>query len=230
MRLIDARQKLFHFRSQVSILADSADVARDRLLGPSIGRSVSEVASEVLGLQEDSLGASYTIDQLVDELRQRMAFYQNKARSGGRSEWLRFVFFPPVPGTDGSQRVVGEIEPLLSGIDGCFELALAALPELTARRAGVIRLSIRVGLRVLEIAIEDNGRGTLGAVGRAELAEDIVSLRRFVESLGGRVERLARLGVGARTTIELPLLPSLRRTVPKLDSSEATSAETVDVR
>lgn len=229
VRLTLAREKLFHFRSQISILSDSTEMAREGLLGPSTDRSVSEVLGlsanhRGTGHAEEPLSSSYTIDRLVDELRQRMAHFQGKARAGGRGDWLRFVFFPPVTGTDGSQRVVGEIDPLLTGIDGCLELALAALPELTSRRTGVIRLSIRVGLRVLEIAIEDNGRGTLGAVGRAELAEEIVSLRRFVQSLGGRVERMARLGVGARTTIELPLLPtSIRSNARSLNLDESQS-------
>ena len=91
---------------------------------------------------------------------------------------------------------------VLRGIDACLDLALEFLPEIGARRReGVIRLSIRYGLRVIEIAAEGNGRGL--AARNPELETRMNSLRESTLGCGGRFDRIARPGVGGRTSLEL---------------------------
>lgn len=79
---------------------------------------------------------------------------------------------------------------------------------------GVIRLSMRPGLRSISISIEDNGRGlnellvhkleSTGVVKHSPGELSLYEIRRNVEACGWRMEMLARLGVGARVTIEIP--------------------------
>jgi hypothetical protein len=73
---------------------------------------------------------------------------------------------------------------------------------------GTVRVSIRPGTSTLQILIEDNGRG-IGESAQAKMGQaaervSVVDMRAGVERLGGRFEIQARLGVGARLSIELP--------------------------
>ena len=215
-RLEASRDRALALRGKISDLVDSSEAARERLLGPlTRGLSFYSVKSsqESLGFGGRSQGPVLTIETLVSEARRSLLQFQKdwviKASAGP----VRFVFFPPVTGTDMSALVAGDVTTLVAGIGTCLNLALESLPEAgprRERREGVVRLSIRVGLRVVEIAVEDNGRGTLGVVGATELVEKLTGLRRFAESHGGKLERFARLGVGARTVIELPLRVAAR--------------------
>lgn len=215
-RLETSRDRALALRGKIGDLVDSSEVARERLLGPlTRGLNFYSVRSspEKLGLEEFGLGPVLTIDTLVSEARRSLLQFQKNWATKVGAGPVRFVFFPPVIGTEMSTLVAGDVGTLISGIGTCLSLALESLPEAgprRERREGVVRLSIRVGLRVVEIAVEDNGRGTLGVVGATELVEQLTGLRRFAESHGGKLERFARLGVGARTVIELPLRAATR--------------------
>ncbi len=215
-RLEASRDRALALRGKISDLVDSSEAARERLLGPlTRGLNFYSVksSSEKLGLEERSQGPVLTIDMLVSEARRSLLQFQKNWATKASAGPVRFVFFPPVTGTEMSTLVAGDVITLVAGIGTCLNLALESLPEAgprRERREGVVRLSIRVGLRVVEIAVEDNGRGTLGVVGATELVEKLTGLRRFAESHGGKLERFARLGVGARTVIELPLLAATR--------------------
>lgn len=74
---------------------------------------------------------------------------------------------------------------------------------------GVVRVTLRPGLTSVVISIEDNGRGfnddlltKLGAASGERMTS--LQVRKEVEAVGGRFDIQARLGVGARLTIELP--------------------------
>lgn len=73
---------------------------------------------------------------------------------------------------------------------------------------GVVRVNLRAGLGSIVISVEDNGRGigesTQMKQGRVEGRLTYSEIRAAVESIGGRFDLQARLGVGARVTIELP--------------------------
>lgn len=214
-RLEETHDRALAVRAKIGELVDSSDAARERLLGPLTG-----------GLSFSSVqGPALTIEALVNEARCCLRSLQKLQSPQNVEQHLepnlepnlepifaqgpvRFVFFPPGPGTAPSTLIAGEIATLTSGIETCLRLALASLPEIGSRqerREGVVRLSIRVGQRVAEIAVEDNGRGTWAVVGAPSLAEKLNGFRRYVESHGGRLERFARLGVGARIIIELPI-------------------------
>ncbi|MBK7892538.1 MAG: ATP-binding protein [Bdellovibrionales bacterium] len=215
-RLETSRDRALALRGKIGDLVDSSEAARERLLGPlTRGLSFYSVKSspERLGFEERSLGPVLTIETLVSEARRSLLQFQKNWATKASAGPVRFVFFPPVTGTEMSTLAAGDVNTLVAGIGTCLNLALESLPEAgprRERREGVVRLSIRVGLRVVEIAVEDNGRGTLGVVGATELVEKLTGLRRFAESHGGKLERFARLGVGARTVIELPLRASAR--------------------
>lgn len=215
-RLETSRDRALSLRGTIIDLVDSSEAARERLLGPlTRGLSFYSVKSspEKLGLEELSHGPVLTIETLVSEARRSLLQFQKNWATKASAGPVRFVFFPPVTGTEMATLVAGDVGTLVAGIGTCLNLALESLPEAgprRERREGVVRLSIRVGLRVVEIAVEDNGRGTLGVVGATELVEKLTGLRRFAEGHGGKLERFARLGVGARTVIELPLRASAR--------------------
>lgn len=149
---------------------------------------------------------SLSFENLISEVRHIFVEFQKQGRSLGKiSGPVRFVFFPPVAGFDEKSEIAVEIGELRTGLWDCLQLAYESLPETRAlRRDGVIRLSMRHGFRVIEIAVEDNGRGI-----QTKSLDDQHGLQRLkseVEARGGRFDRVARLGVGSRTSMELRIL------------------------
>lgn len=88
---------------------------------------------------------------------------------------------------------------------------------------GVVRVSLRVGLRSVSVAVEDNGRGFSDdlirrslrrALGGPETPDELAPsthsiyaverMRRLAHDWGGRSESVSRLGAGSRTDVELP--------------------------
>jgi signal transduction histidine kinase len=94
---------------------------------------------------------------------------------------------------------------------------------------GVVRVTLRPGLNSVIISIEDNGRGfnddmltKLGASQEGRMSSKEV--RREVEQLGGSFDVQARLGVGARLTIELPRVDVRPTLVRSNDFRPSTSS------
>lgn len=149
---------------------------------------------------------SLSFENLIAEVRHIFSEFQIQGRALGKIAGpIRFVFFPPVAGFDEKSEIAVDIEQLRAGLWNCLQLAYESLPETGAlRREGVIRLSMRHGLRVIEIAVEDNGRGI-----QTRSLDDqygLQVLKREIEARGGRFERVARLGVGSRTSLEFRIL------------------------
>jgi hypothetical protein len=139
-------------------------------------------------------------------LRKAFTDFQNRGRLDGRiAGAVRFVFFAPASGYDEKAVIAVDIQMLILGLDAILSLALESLPEIGARRReGVVRLSVRYGLRVIEIAVEDNGRGLASRNVSAE--NSLTTLREEVQAWGGKLDRIARLGVGSRTSLELRIV------------------------
>ncbi len=85
---------------------------------------------------------------------------------------------------------------------------LTSIESLGGFPDGAVRVSIRPSLSMLQILVEDNGRGfgesVLAKMGQAPDRVSLADVRAAVEKLGGRFEIQARLGVGSRLSIELP--------------------------
>lgn len=106
--------------------------------------------------------------------------------------------------------VLGSIQTLRSVLRGLLNLAHDSL----VGGEGVIRVGIRLGINSVSLSVEDNGRGLneafilrlqeKGVLSQATGRWDLKSLRQAAETSGWRFEMLARLGVGARVTLELP--------------------------
>jgi len=149
---------------------------------------------------------SLNFESLIAEVRQIFSEFQIQGRALGKIAGpIRFVFFPPVAGFDEASEIAVDIDQLRAGLWNCLQLAYESLPETGAlRREGVIRLSMRHGYRVIEIAVEDNGRGL--QTKSLDAQHGLQQLKSEVESRGGRFNRVARLGVGSRTSMELRIL------------------------
>ena len=106
--------------------------------------------------------------------------------------------------------VKGQVDTLRAVLHGLLAQALDSM----IADEGVIRVGLRPGLRSVSITIEDNGRGLneafllklqeKGVLARSSDRWDIKRIRRAAEVSGWRFEMLARLGVGARVTLEMP--------------------------
>ncbi len=186
---------------------------RESLLGSvafASDASAGGMSDSAAGRRESILGHGNephsSFEKLINEARQVFVEFQSQGRSTGKIAGpIRFVFFPPVAGFDENSQIAVDIAGLRAGLWACLQLAYESLPEIGAlRREGVIRLSMRHGFRVIEIAVEDNGRGLVTRNLDAE--SQLNRLKSEVEGLGGRFDRVARLGVGSRTSIELRIL------------------------
>lgn len=203
--------------ARVQIEAEALVNLRESLLGTVDSMPSKEPINELktLGSQLAALNPSISIvkeqpslsfEILIAEVRQIFSEFQTQGRALGKiSGPIRFVFFPPIAGFDERSEIAVDIGQLRSGLWNCLQLAYESLPETGAlRREGVIRLSMRHGFRVIEIAVEDNGRGI--QTRSLDAQHGLQQLKGEVESRGGRFERVARLGVGSRTSMELRIL------------------------
>ncbi len=87
---------------------------------------------------------------------------------------------------------------------------------------GVVRVNLKTGLSSIALSVEDNGRG-IGEAAQAKRRRleghlTFTEIREGVEGLGGRFDLQARLGVGARLTIELPRVDAFA-TLPRSAST-----------
>lgn len=204
--LVDVSEDL-HQRVQVQ--TEALVNLRENLLGTvaSIPSKVESArGSASVSILTSQPTPSISFENLIAEVRHIFSEYQIQGRALGKiSGPIRFVFFPPIAGFDNQSEIAVDIANLRAGLWNCLELAYESLPEIGAlRREGVIRLSIRHGFRVIEIAIEDNGRGI--QTRNLDAQHGLLNLRREIESRGGRFDRIARLGVGSRTSLELRIL------------------------
>lgn len=200
-----ASESLEKTRARVGAANDLVSMTREKFLGNAHGRG--EVSPSEPQPQIEPL-ATYTcsFDEIIAALRKCFADFQLEGRARGRIAGpIRFVFFAPVAGYDEKSIISVDKQSLIAGVDACLQLALESLPEIGARkREGVVRLSIRYGLRVVEISIEDNGRGLIA---RNPANEDkLSSLKELTGAWGGSFDRVSRLGVGSRTSLELRIL------------------------
>jgi hypothetical protein len=179
---------------------DSSGVAGLKTLGSQLA-ALNPAKISILREQP-----SVSFESLIAEVRQIFSEFQIQGRALGQIAGpIRFVFFPPVAGFDEQSEIAVDIGQLRSGLWNCLQLAYESLPETGAlRREGVIRLSMRHGFRVIEIAVEDNGRGI--QTKSLDAQHGLHELKSEVESRGGRFDRVARLGVGSRTSMELRIL------------------------
>ncbi len=122
---------------------------------------------------------------------------------------LSSVVDAPVP-----MAVRGKAETLALVIAAILEQAVEGI----GGSQGLIRVALRPGLRSVSLVVEDNGRGlnedlifkleAKGLVPKADqrAAEKLnwYEIRTLVHACAWRMERQARLGVGARVVLELP--------------------------
>lgn len=195
-------------RGRTAAAGEALQLTRERLLGRTLadGELVFSGIADFSSEAKAPAGPAATFDDLMKSLRKTFADFQVKGRSEGRvSGPIRFVFLAPAGDYDERSTISVDLAALNAGLEACLELSLEALPEIGARkREGVIRLSIRYGLRVIEVAVEDNGRGLTTRNEKVE--SDFAALREQVESWDGKLDRIARLGVGSRTSLELRIL------------------------
>lgn len=205
-----ASEDLEKARAQLATARDSVQITREKLLGPTSsdlapGAEFRMIEpDEALVISPSQYASAF--EDLISTLRKSFSEFQTKGRAEGRiSGPIRFVFFAPVGGYDEKSVIAVDLAALVSGLDACLNLALESLPEIGARkREGVVRLSIRYGLRVIEIVVEDNGRGL--ATRNAIVEDGFKLLKELTLSWGGKFDRLARLGVGSRTSLELRIV------------------------
>jgi len=195
-------------RARTAAASEALQLARERLLGRTLadGELVFEGISDLSEATQAPAGPAATFDDVMKSLRKTFADFQTKGRADGRiSGPVRFVFLAPAGDHDARSTIAVDLTDLNAGLVACLDLSLESLPEIGARkREGVIRLSIRYGLRVIEVAVEDNGRGLVSRNERAET--ELATLRERVEAWDGKLDRIARLGVGSRTSLELRIL------------------------
>ncbi len=92
---------------------------------------------------------------------------------------------------------------------------------------GAVRVTLRAGLSSVAISVEDNGRG-MGELAQAKQGHSegrmtMIEIRSDVERLGGRFDVQARLGVGARITIELPRVDAFAAASPRAARTTAAT-------
>ncbi len=219
LRLASMHENLYFIRESLLGRSISHGEAIDELrTGEMVSdRAVSEVSVKSLGVP---------LVDVIRELRNTFADYQTKGRAEGRIAGpVRFVFFPPVAGFDERSVIAVDLGHLRKGVEACLGLAHDSLPEVGAlKREGVIRLSIRCGLSALEVCVEDNGRGL--AARHVHNDFDLVQLKASVEERGGKFDRVARLGVGSRSSFELRILRERVRAYRPTLGREFTTGET----
>lgn len=204
-------------RTQVTTSAEAVHLARERLWGrtfsertPGGPENGPEDRSDVgAGVSIDL--STVAFDQLITVLRKVFADFQLEGRASGRiSGPIRFVFFAPAAGYDGRVLIAADLDSVARGVTAFLNLALESLPEVGNRkREGVIRLSIRSGVRTIEIAVEDNGRGLASPNPKVEA--DYQTIKELTTKWSGTLDRVARLGVGSRTALELRKLSPVAR-------------------
>ncbi len=213
LRTSDAKTRLNKQTDELSLIREGLLGSSD-LQGEQAGPGLVEwVKNRNMGLETLQIleRPKMTFEELVHDARTAFQEFQIEGRKQGEVLGpVRFVFFPPAAGYDEKADVSVDREALREGLRACLRLAYESLPESAGhRREGVVRLSIRRGLRVVEIAVEDNGRGLSNQ--NLEVESRLRRLRESVEMQGGRFDRIARLGVGGRTSMELKILRQLPR-------------------
>ena len=198
-------------KTRTAVAHEGLQLTREMLLGRSHVNgefAMSEIGTlGVLGSESEAKEVAMAeFDDLMAALRKAFSDFQARGRAEGRIAGpIRFVFFAPAAGYDEKSVIAVDIRSLTVGLEALFALALESLPEIGARkREGVIRLSIRYGLRVIEIAVEDNGRGL--AARNVDAENSLNVLKDEIQEWGGKLDRIARLGVGSRTSLELRIL------------------------
>lgn len=214
MSLANTTETLERLRLRVASSSEAVHLARERLWGRTLSeRSVDDAifsidSTETLFPNLDLSTTSF--DQMISALRKVFSEFQSEGRAQGRIAGpIRFVFFAPAAGYDGGAIVAADLEAVSKGVTAFLNLALESLPEVGNRkREGVIRLSVRYGVRTIEIAVEDNGRGLASPNPKVE--EDFNAIKELTVKWNGKLDRLARLGVGSRTALELRLVGSVK--------------------
>lgn len=195
-------------RTRMATVIESLQLFRDRLLGRTLneGDVVFAGIPEYGDTAKEPQGPAATFDDLMKSLRKTFADFQTRGRAEGRIAGpIRFVFLAPAGEHDERSTIGVDLLGLNSGLETCLKLSLDSLPEIGARkREGVIRLSVRYGLRVIEVAVEDNGRGL--ATRNEKVESDLAAFRERVGAWEGKFDRITRLGVGSRTSMELRIL------------------------
>lgn len=195
-------------RARTATASEALQLTRERLLGRTLadGELVFAGIPDLADEGKAPVGPAATFDDVMKSLRKTFAEFQAKGRGDGRiSGPVRFVFLAPAGDHDERSTIAVDLVSLNAGLEACLDLSLESLPEIGARkREGVIRLSVRYGLRVIEVAVEDNGRGLTTRNEHAE--QNLATLRERVESWDGKLDRISRLGVGSRTSLELRIL------------------------
>lgn len=218
-RLRTASDEMERMRLRVGTAQEGVHLTREYLLGRSDAEAemrneaIDGVAADGGALDRAGLELhTASFDDTIAALRKAFADFQTRGRADGRIAGpIRFVFFAPAAGYDEKSIIAVDLERLLEGVETCLMLALDSLPEIgMRRREGVIRLSIRYGLRVIEVAVEDNGRGLSSfkpqMEGKPQAEEQLGRFKEAVAKWGGRLDRLVRLGVGSRTSLELRIV------------------------
>lgn len=194
-------------RARMAAMQESLLGVRERMLGQTLSEGESLLGNAgTSDLRDSQSPMTAAFGEIVATLRNTFADFQVRGRAEGRIVGpVRFVFFAPAAGYDEKSIIAVDLKELARGVDACLSLALESLPEIGARkREGVIRMSLRYGLRVVEVAVEDNGRGLASRNLQAE--DDLGILKELVSGWGGKFDRLARLGVGSRTSLELRIV------------------------
>lgn len=219
-QLCGTSDELDKLRARVTLTQEVIQLTRESLLGrartngeSSDGNFHALASAELAGLDPLEMHTA-PLGEIIASLRKAFADFQARGRAAGRIAGpIRFVFFPPVAGYDERSVIAVDAPALLKGLETCLELALQSLPEIgTRRREGVIRLSIRCGLRVIEVAVEDNGRGL--TTPHLHIEDGLNELKDLAPKWGGKLDRLTRLGVGSRTALELRIVRTRPRTLP----------------
>ncbi len=226
--LQNASAELEKTRTRLGAANETVHLTRENFLGRAATQgevSLSDTISVSPLENLNSYAASF--DDVIAQLRKSFAEFQaHGRRDGSVSGPVRFVFFAPAAGYDEKSVIAVDLNGLVQGVNACLQLALESLPEIGSRkREGVIRLSLRYGLRVIEISVEDNGRGMIARNPEAELKLNL--LKDMTNIWGGTFDRLARLGVGSRTSLELRIVrersrayrATLKHRVPEFSQS-----------
>ncbi len=211
--LQSASLELEKTRARLGATNETVQQTRENFLGRAPTQGEVSLADTISDSPLENLNTyAASFDDVISKLRKSFADFQTRGRlEGSISGPVRFVFFAPAAGYDEKSVISVDVDGLVEGVDACLRLALESLPEIGARkREGVVRLSIRYGLRVIEISVEDNGRGMIARNPEAELK--LNALKELTYAWGGTFDRLARLGVGSRTSLELRIVRERNRT------------------
>lgn len=115
-----------------------------------------------------------------------------------------------------------------------FRSLLAQAVKAIGSGEGLLRLQMRIGIGSAVITIEDNGRGLseemLAKIGAKEgLVNDLsmAEVRELCRSFGGTIGMHARLGVGARVTLELPRVDAFAQGIGSRQATTMTRTAVV---